>query len=225
MPYEPVFCDQIEYTHDFNEDGLFPSVIETDRLVMEPLLESISGSNLLEFYQENEGTDRYFDTDLGLPMDYKEFSEFVDTANTLEEEGSDMFYGIFESESGEFIGQATFEDVDWELGRCAIGIWIRQDFWGEGISQERAEALMYVAFDDLGMDLVEITVVPENENSLRAVEKYISEFGGSFDGRQRHATVTPMQDGVYDVVHYSVTADEFFGDSTTDTDELFLESN
>lgn len=219
--YAPIFNEYIEYEHDISQTGRFPNHIETDSFVLRPLteFENVSRRELFEIYEENEGTDSYFDTRVGLPTNYDEFCDFLSNLEKAANQGEDFFYAIYSPESMEFMGQATIEDVDWDLKRCSIGIWLRKEFWGYGVSQKRAEALLYTIFDDLGLELVEIRVVPENENSIKAVEKYLSEFGGQFNGVQRRATFTPEGEP-HDLAMYSITQEEFFSDSKTPKSEL-----
>lgn len=210
--YNPIFNEFIKYKHQIEKTGKFPTQIQTDTLLLKPLLhfDHISKSELFEIYKENAGTDRYFATSNGLPNTYQEFIETLETYQELADDGTDVFYAIYTNDDKkEFLGQGTIEDIIWEGKRCSIGIWLKQDAWGQGISQRRAEALMYTIFDDLDFELVEIAVVPENEKSIRAVEKYIYPLGGSKDGLRRRATPTPTGE-IHDVQYYSITADELF---------------
>lgn len=220
--YTPHFNEFIEYEHLVDHTGVFPTAIETDTFVLKPLLnfDYLTQRELLQIYQDNEGTDKYFTSEDGLPQSYSELTSFVEAASVwAEEEETDMFYAMYRNDDMKFLGQATIEDVDWEVERCSIGIWLREEAWGQGLSQKRAEALLYTIFDDWQFEVVEIAVVPMNRKSIRAVEKYVSVFGGSYDGRRRKAAVTPTGD-VYDVAYYSVTRDEFFSDEETPISEL-----
>lgn len=224
--YEPVFNEYIEYTHFVEDSGQVPTRIETDSLLFTPLLDFdyVTQTELLEVFsdEKNKYTDQYFDTKTGNPRTYNDIVEYLTYVEELEEEGTDYFYAIYtntETEGEDFIGLATIELVEWELNRCALGIWLRKEYWGQGISQKRAEAILYAIFDDLDFELVEIHVLPENKKSLRAVEKYVSAFGGAYDGCRRQTTFTPKGE-IHDVMYYSISKDEFFSEKTTEKDDL-----
>ena len=98
--------------------------------------------------------------------------------------------------------------VDWETRTGRPAIWLRKRFWGRGYSAERAAAVIELAFDRLDLDLVAIPVEDGNDNSRRAVEKYVESHGGGHDGLARNSTVRP--DGtVIDHHRYTVTSEQY----------------
>nr|WP_259371248.1 GNAT family protein [Natranaeroarchaeum aerophilus] len=85
---------------------------------------------------------------------------------------------------------------------------MRKPFWGRGYSGERAAAMIELAFDRLGLDLVAVPVQDGNERSRAAVERYVDELGGQYDGVVRNATRRP--DGeIIDHHRYTVTAEQY----------------
>jgi RimJ/RimL family protein N-acetyltransferase len=90
-----------------------------------------------------------------------------------------------------------------------LEIWIDKDYRGIDLSQARAESLIYIAFEHLGLDIIEVRVVSKNITSIKSVEKYMREFGGSFDGRLRNETHTP-NNGVHNTYQWSISKDEFY---------------
>ncbi len=83
--------------------------------------------------------------------------------------------------AGELAGMAALE-VDWDLQTGTLGTWFRKPFWGRGYSGERAARLLKVAFDRLDLDAVIVSHDPDNDNSQRAIEKYVERFGGRREG-------------------------------------------
>jgi len=213
--YEPVFNEYIEYEHDISQTGRFPNKIETDSFILQPLMafKDISRRELFEVYESNKETDKYLNTRVGLPTDYNEFCNFLSRLEDTAGNGQEFFYSMYTKDKT-FIGQTTIEDVDWDLKRCSIGVWLRKEYWGNGYSQKRAEAVLYTIFDDLELEIVEITAIPENTNCIKSIEKYLSKLGGQFNGIQRRATVTPSGEP-HDLAMYSITKEEFFSDSQT----------
>lgn len=214
------YTEKIEYDESIAPNSPYPEWIETDSLRMERLTPSnLSPETLHRAFKENAGVDRYFTTEEGLGSSMSDALEQYERAEEVWASRTGAFYAIFAMDSGEFVGFATLEDTEFDLQRASIGIWLTRDAWGYGYSQERAEALLEVLFIHLDFKLVEISVVPENENSVRAVTKYVSTFGGSFDGRLRRATFTPTGD-VYDVYKWSISAAEYESEDGEYSDKL-----
>ncbi len=110
-------------------------------------------------------------------------------------------------DGGAFAGN-TGLSFDWDRRTATLGIWLRKPFWGRRYSGERAVALATVAFEHLDLEVVATAVVPANERSLRAVERYVDRLGGHREGRLRNHVVT--DDGtVHDAVRFSITREEF----------------
>ena len=75
---------------------------------------------------------------------------------------------------------------DWERDLAVPTIWLRKPFWGRGYSGERADAVLEVAFDRLGVGVVAILTHGDNERSYRAVERYVERHGGRYEGLLRN---------------------------------------
>lgn len=210
MEYERVYTEKLDVKSENRElDTPYPTRIETDRLLMKPLLESVEPSSMYKLYKQYPDTDRWFNTSMGLPRTYGETIELFETIQRLQKEKTDVFYSILEKETGEILGQATIEDIDFDAGKCGIGIWLRKDRWGEGISKERAEGLMYAIFECMEINTIEVRVAKQNEISISAVESYMEVFGGQYDGILRNSSITP-KDEVVSMFVWSITAEEFF---------------
>ena len=109
--------------------------------------------------------------------------------------------------AGEFAG-TTGLFVDWDSQVGVFGMWLHKPFWGRGYSGERADALLALAFDRLDLDLVRVSHLPGNENSERAITKYVGRHGGRRAGRFRNRVA--FEDGsVHDTVEYSVSRSEW----------------
>lgn len=192
---------------------MFPVVIETDRL----RLERVSGERLdpFEMYEHaREGAPTVDEETEYLSWDPHatpgETFEFVERA---EERWADREAAVYavrprepEDGAGEFAG-TTELSVDWERRLGTLGVWLRKPFWGRGYSGERAAALLALAFERLDLELVAVEHLVGNENSRRAIEKYVEAHGGRHEGRLRnwHAG----GDRPRDAHRYSVTRAEY----------------
>lgn len=111
-----------------------------------------------------------------------------------------------EDGAGEIAGTATLV-LRWDRELALPGIWLRKPFWGRGYSGERADALLEVAFDRLGLSLVAIPVHGENDRSYRAVQKYVERHGGRYEGLLRnHAD---RDDRPIDHHRFSISREEY----------------
>ncbi|GAB7008867.1 GNAT family N-acetyltransferase [Halorubrum trueperi] len=192
---------------------MFPETIETDRLRL--AARRPKNVDLDECY-------RICSSDPGLSevTEYVEWDshetkretyEFIERGRERWENGEAASYVIRpregEAGAGELAGFGGF-DVDWDTRTATLGTWLRKRFWGRGYSGERAAALVRVAFADLDLDVVAVSHHPDNENSRRAVERYVDRFGGRREGRLRN-TLTFADGTVHDEVRYTITQEEW----------------
>ncbi|MFC4357160.1 GNAT family N-acetyltransferase [Halobium salinum] len=122
----------------------------------------------------------------------KETHDYLERVEDSWDDRGAAHYAVYPREgedgAGEFAG-TTALDVDWEKQTATLGIWLRRRFWGRGYSGERAAALFRLAFGRLDLDLVAVFHHPENEQSRRAVEKYVDAYGGCHEGVLRNWAV------------------------------------
>lgn len=110
-----------------------------------------------------------------------------------------------EDGAGEIAGGAGL-DIDWGRQIGTLGVWLRKRFWGRRYSGERAEALIELAFEVLDLEIVAVTHHVDNDNSRRAIERYVARFGGHREGTIRNGL---QSDGPVDVVRYSISQEEY----------------
>ncbi|ELZ30005.1 N-acetyltransferase [Halorubrum sp. E3] len=192
---------------------MFPETIETDRLRLEvggP--ENVDLDECYRICSSDLGIDEVTEYVTWDPHETKkETLEFLERNRELFEADEAAGYVIRPREgedgAGEIAGFGGFE-VDWEKRTAVLGTWLRKRFWGRGYSGERAAALVAVAFDDLDLDVVAVSHHPDNEQSRRAIEKYVDRLGGRREGRLRNALV--YADGsVHDEVRYTISQAEW----------------
>jgi len=201
-------------------DELFPQRIETDRLELEALTaETIDALTLYRIASRHEpAIDEITKYLTWNPHETpKDSLAFIETVTAEREDGDGAAYLIRPREgeegAGEIAGGAAL-DVDWERRRGTLGVWLRKRFWGRGYSGERAAALFELAFERLDLDVVGVTCHVDNEQSRRAIEKYVEAHGGTYEGQIRNELV--YGDEPADVHRYSVTREEY--DTATDGD-------
>jgi len=98
---------------------------------------------------------------------------------------------------------------------------LRKPFWGRGYSGERAMALMKLAFDRLDLEIFSPAHFDGNENSRRAIEKYVDRVGGRYEGVLRNWV--PDGDEVHDLRRYSVSQEEWQANRPEDLAVEFID--
>lgn len=191
--------------------AMFPAHVETDRLHLRRLTdEEIAPLDLYEVCSapEMDRVTRY------LPWDPhetpQETAAFLDEMDAAWEAGDHAAYAIRpregEAGAGEFAGACGI-DLAWETRRGHLGVWLRERFQGRGYGGERAAALLAVAFDRLDLDLVVIETLPDNDDALTAVERYVDAHGGRHEGRLR--AERRIGGEVRDVHRYTIAQSEW----------------
>ena len=193
---------------------LFSGRLEAERLHLERLCH-----DTVDIFEYHEVRSRH-EPDIEevteyLPWDphgtVKETADYLDALEKEWANGTRTEYLIRPKEgedgAGEIAGSGGLL-VDWETRTGRPAIWLRKRFWGRGYSAERAAAVIELAFDRLDLDLVAIPVEDGNDNSRRAVEKYVESHGGGHDGLVRNSTVR-LDGTVIDHYRYTVTSEQY----------------
>ena len=106
-------------------------------------------------------------------------AEYVHRAEAGWAEGTNWDWTIFFGD--EVAGTIGLNRYD-ELWRsCNLGYWIRTDLAGRGFATEAGRAVIDFAFDDVGLNRLELVADVDNVASLRIAEK----LGFQFEGTKR----------------------------------------
>lgn len=191
---------------------MFPARLETERLRLERIAhDSVDLAALHDLYSDGEAVEelfRYWDPSPHSTL--KETYDYVNEAERRWEAGEGAKYVIRPREgepgAGEIAG-TTGLYPHWEKRSANLGILLAKRFWGRGYAGERADAILGVAFDHLGLELVVAAHVDGNDRSRRAIEKYVDRYGGQYEGCLRNWL--PLDDGVAAVHRYTISREEY----------------
>ncbi len=61
--------------------------------------------------------------------------------------------------------------IEGNPGSGALGYWLGESYWGHGYATEAAHAIIGFAFDVLKLNEITASALPENERSIRVLEK------------------------------------------------------
>ncbi len=79
---------------------------------------------------------------------------------------------IFERQGGALLGGITLGGIRRGVAQCGhLGYWIGERYAGQGYMLEAVAAVTRYAFDELGLRRVEAACIPDNQRSVRVLEK------------------------------------------------------
>ena len=83
-----------------------------------------------------------------------------------------LIFGIFENKTDKHLGNIKLEPIDLDKGRAIIGIMVGdKSSWGKGVGFESMQLVIDWARNELGLDLLELGVLPENDAARGLYEK------------------------------------------------------
>jgi RimJ/RimL family protein N-acetyltransferase len=192
--------------------SLFPAEMESDRLRYEALRPATLDPH--ELYRHAKvGAPAIDEITRWVTWDPyetpKEAADWIERCGDSFAAGDDATYVVRPTEgdrAGEFAGLAGLHP-DWDRRIATLGVWFRKPFWGEGYSGERAARMLELAFERLDLEVVTVSHDPENDNSRRAIQRYVDRFGGRTEGRIRNDIV--MNGEPQDSIRYSIDREEY----------------
>lgn len=97
------------------------------------------------------------------------FRNFIKGALKDYAEGKSMTCGILFHD--ELVGNVSFNDIDQDLKTVQVGYWIGQSYQGNGIITRVCQALINMAFTEMGMKKVQISAAVDNHPSRAVCER------------------------------------------------------
>jgi ribosomal-protein-alanine N-acetyltransferase len=123
-----------------------------------------------------------------------------------ENQSSDRVYdlGVFTSADGKLVGIVSLMDVVRGLFQNAfVGLTIFNNYWKSGYGRAATEAVVDIAFNDLGLHRLEAGIEPRNIRCIRGTRA----FGFRKEGRKRRAVYLRGQ--WRDLMMYSLTCEDY----------------
>jgi 8-oxo-dGTP diphosphatase len=84
--------------------------------------------------------------------------------------GSEVVLGVTDRTGGALLGVVGLE-IDRDSRAGIIGFWLGRAHWGQGFATEAVDAVLGLAFDELGLAVVRASHLPENAGSARVQDK------------------------------------------------------
>jgi RimJ/RimL family protein N-acetyltransferase len=123
---------------------------------------------LFEIYSDPE-TLRYWSSPAMRSTD--EAVELIEEIDERAEIGELLEWGLVKRDDDALIGTCTLAGIDEQNRRAEIGFALNPKHWGQGYMREALTALLDYAFDIMELHRMEADVDPDNEPSIRALEK------------------------------------------------------
>jgi RimJ/RimL family protein N-acetyltransferase len=116
--------------------------------------------------------------------------------------GTDLAALVVDAGDGRLLGATGIHGIDPETGRCAAGYWVSAGERGRGVAARALRLLARYAFDELGVQRIELWIDPENGPSKRVAEAV----GFSREGLLR--SFMPVRGERRDMLMYSLLPGE-----------------
>ena len=179
--------------------GLFPLQIDPD--IRLNLLEPRDALDLFKLVDSNRAHLREWLPFIDDYQSVKAATQFI-TRNSEESSGEKgLVMGIWAREM--LAGIVTYHRIDWSNRAALIGFWLGKSFQGIGIMTRTCSALIDLAFNELGLNRVEISCALENRRCRLVAERL--GFGQEGISRQREW----LYDHFVDTVAYSMLSSEW----------------
>ncbi|WP_217557286.1 GNAT family N-acetyltransferase [Paenibacillus sp. GbtcB18] len=154
--------------------------LESGRLLLRTLTEA-DAPRLFEIWSSPDVT-KFMNID---PFtEAKQAADMIAFLNGLALENKAVRYAVIEKESNAIIGSCGFNELDYGQRKAEIGYDLDSAFWGKGYAPEAIGCLLAYAFGELGMNLIEAKVEPENVNSIKVLQKLRFTFAGTLSSEE-----------------------------------------
>jgi RimJ/RimL family protein N-acetyltransferase len=114
-----------------------------------------------------------------------------------------IYYNLWRNADHFFLGQAGFDEIDWQAGSAHLGYWLRPSVSRQGLMTQALGLLCGLAFETLSLSRMMIIIDHRNERSLALARRLHfleqGELVGSpdADGQRRCALVFALSSNEY----------------------------
>jgi len=175
--------DRLEFDNEARPESPVPEKFETGRLELRKIdTDHVDLYTLHSLMHDLEDPEEVFHLcGWERSESLEDTIEFVSSREERWERENRFEYLVIEKESDEYIGTA-YMNFSRDLTNCELGYWMRKPFWGNQYSSEFSDAFIHLAFKLIDANYVEVGCLAENEKSLKAMQKYLKRYRGTFTG-------------------------------------------
>lgn len=193
-----------------SEEDLFPDQILTDRLLLRRIeYGAFEIKELYDKYSNLTSEETQYVT--FEPYDNrKEVKNFIDGAVENFENGDSAGYYMIKLDGYDLIGTASF-DPSWEQSIAESGVFIFKQYWGNGYSTERGEAMVEMAFEEYDFEHWISRCHPKNSGSIGAIENYVVDNGGERVGELPNWHKGVSEEGYDNILYFKLSKEDYNG--------------
>ena len=155
------------------------TIIETERLVLRPLVPEYADKIFPEF--TDEITKFMFPS---TPHDISETQAYINDSRSKMELGTDIVVGIFDRSTGGFLGGGGMHDID--TATPELGIWVKKSAHGQKFGQEAVAGLKRWADENLTYKYLTYPVAIDNIASRKIPESLGGKVAREFVGKKQN---------------------------------------
>lgn len=96
-------------------------------------------------------------------------------------------WAITDKQTGQLLGSIRLEKLDWAKRRAELAYFIRREWWGQGVATESLKTLVFLAFQDWGLQSLSIVTHKENLASQQVAKKAGFRLAREFKGSDRYS--------------------------------------
>ena len=142
-------------------------ILAGEKLYLRPLEDSDVGDEYLSWLN-NPGVTRYLETGKSTVS----LSDLLKYLERFHNSTTDLIFAIVDKESGQHIGNATLNRINWTHRTVDTGLMIgRMKFWGKGYAFEAWSLLLEYAFQCLGLRKIVAGTAADNVASIAVLKK------------------------------------------------------
>lgn len=188
--------DNYKYRKIFSDLPL----LETERLYLKKI--EPENANDMYAYSSLDQVTRYL---LWTPhINIDETKGYIEFLQKQYRKGNYSDWGLNCKADGAFIGTCGFSNMDFTNNKGELGYVLSPSYQGKGYMKEAVGAILRLAFEDLGLNRIELRIMDGNAASIR----FAASSGFQFEGTSRKSLFLR---GEYKTLHYySLIADDYF---------------
>lgn len=140
-------------------------------------------------------------TGIQYPMTITEENDWFDSMLRQDNQKS---FAIHTIEDGRLLGNVGLNSIEWKNQSAIVGIFIGdKSYWGKGYGTEAMRLILYLAFQELNLQRIELGVFVFNDRAIKSYKK----LGFVEEGRRRRAI---YRDGKFnDSILMSILREEY----------------
>ena len=142
------------------------------------VLKEIEQSDINNIYLglSNPEITKYYDVHFST---LEETERQMDWYQKLKDEGTGIWWGIYDIKDNEFLGAGGFNNLEKKHQKAEIGFWLLKEYWGRGILKEIMPKLFEHGYTKLNLNRIEGYVLHDNIKCKNALEKINFKYEGT----------------------------------------------